>query len=145
MCRYTGCTALASLKKVTFVKFKYLRFKLLKYKENINPLLPRFCTHSAPLETRFFFANRPTHFQINQSNCTWTSIYGSLKSPRARFYILRLWYWGYLKSFIAKRVISMKNVWSNLNIWDLSCWNIKKILRQFMMLLIITSKTYLYI
>ena len=35
--------------------------------------------------------------------------------------------------------------WSILDIWDLSCWNIKKILREFVILLIITSDIYLYV
>ena len=47
-----------------------------------------------------------------------------------------------LKSFIAKRVISMLVIW---DIWDLSCWNIKKIIRKFVILLIVTSKICLYI
>ena len=35
--------------------------------------------------------------------------------------------------------------WSIWDIWDLSCWNIKKIIRKFVILLIITSKIFLYI
>ena len=34
--------------------------------------------------------------------------------------------------------------WSIWDIWDLSCWNIKKIIRKFVILLIITSKIFLY-
>ena len=34
---------------------------------------------------------------------------------------------------------------SILDIWDLSCWNIEKIIRKFVILLIITSKIFLYI
>ena len=35
--------------------------------------------------------------------------------------------------------------WSIWDIWDLSCWNIKKIIRKFVILLIITSRIFLYI
>ena len=35
--------------------------------------------------------------------------------------------------------------WSIWDIWDLSCWYIKKIIRKFVILLIITSKIFLYI
>ena len=35
--------------------------------------------------------------------------------------------------------------WSIWDIWDLSCWNIKKIIRKCVILLIITSKIFLYI
>ena len=34
------------------------------------------------------------------------------------------------------------SIWDN---WDLSCWNISKIIRKFVILLIITSKIFLYI
>ena len=33
--------------------------------------------------------------------------------------------------------------WSIWDIWDLSCWNIKKIIRKFVILLIITSRIFL--
>ena len=48
----------------------------------------------------------------------------------------------YMKSFIVKRVITIL-----VNLWYLilSCWNINKIIRKFVILLIITSKIYLYI
>ena len=32
--------------------------------------------------------------------------------------------------------------WAIWDIWDLSCWNIRKIIRQFVILLIITSKIF---
>ena len=35
--------------------------------------------------------------------------------------------------------------WSIWDIWDLRCWNIKKTIRNFIILLIITSKIFLYI
>ena len=34
--------------------------------------------------------------------------------------------------------------WSIWNIWDLSCWNIQKIIRKFVILVIINSKIFLY-
>ena len=43
-----------------------------------------------------------------------------------------------LKNFIAKRVISIL-FWSIVDIGDLSCWNIKKIIRKCMILLIILT------
>ena len=50
-------------------------------------------------------------------------------------------------SIIIWRVSSQNGLnpfWSIWDIWDLSCWNLKKIIRKFVILLIITSKIFLY-
>ena len=49
---------------------------------------------------------------------------------------------------IVWRVTSLNGLypfWSIWDIWDFSCWTIKKIVRKFVILLIRTSKIYLYI
>ena len=52
----------------------------------------------------------------------------------------------YLISILKIRIVSSQNgltpLWSIWDIWVLSCWNIKKIIRKFLMLLIITSKMF---
>ena len=79
-----------------------------------------------------------TKQQQNYQNITGQKVWG-LKS---------LIYTKYKHSKTMWRVSSQNKLyplWSILDIWDLSCWNMKKIIRKCVILLVITSDIYVYV